>query len=67
MKIDLETENGLPVQAELTIERYRELELRPGRTVYVSVRDVRLFVDADREAFENRLYALTGIRCVSSQ
>jgi sulfate transport system ATP-binding protein len=66
VRVNLVTDDGMPIHAEVSLERHRELGLRPGQTVYVSVRDVRLSVDAEREAVEERLYALTGIRRVES-
>ncbi len=64
VKVRLVSEGGLPIQAEVSLERYRALELRPGQIVYVAVRDVRLAVDAEQLAVEERLFALTGIRSI---
>jgi hypothetical protein len=50
VKVVLVTESGYTIHAEVSLERYRELELRPGRVVFVSVRDVRVFVDLEHAA-----------------
>jgi sulfate transport system ATP-binding protein len=47
-KVHLTAEAGWKLQAEVPLERYRELGLQPGKTVFVSAKDVRLFVDRDQ-------------------
>ncbi len=37
-------DTGEPIEAELTKARFRELDLRPGDTVYVTPRNMRVFV-----------------------
>jgi sulfate/thiosulfate transport system ATP-binding protein len=45
-RLELErNDNGERIDAELTRERYRELELKAGERVYVKPRDMRIFVD----------------------
>jgi sulfate transport system ATP-binding protein len=45
-RVELErNDNGEPIDAELTRERYRELDLQIGERVYVKPRDMRIFVD----------------------
>jgi sulfate transport system ATP-binding protein len=45
-RLELERhDNGERIDAELTRERYRELELKAGERVYVKPRDMRIFVD----------------------
>jgi sulfate/thiosulfate transport system ATP-binding protein len=41
--------NTGPINVELTHERYRELGLRPGDSVFVRVRDARVFVANDHQ------------------
>ncbi len=42
-------DTGEPIEAEVSKERWRELDLRLGETVYVTPRNMRVFVDnADR-------------------
>lgn len=45
-RLELERrDNGEPIEAEVTRERHRELELQAGETVYLRPRDMRIFVD----------------------
>jgi sulfate transport system ATP-binding protein len=46
VKIELVNETGAIVHAEMTPERYRQLKLRKGQAVYVSMKDMRVFSDA---------------------
>ncbi|MBI2827032.1 MAG: sulfate/molybdate ABC transporter ATP-binding protein [Planctomycetia bacterium] len=48
----LSEEFGIGVHVELSLERYAELNPRPGDTVYVSPRRVRVFVPAAEEGPE---------------
>ncbi|HLF95611.1 MAG TPA: sulfate ABC transporter ATP-binding protein [Methylococcaceae bacterium] len=43
VRLELETPEGEAIEAELTRERFRELELREGEQVYVRPRQLRLF------------------------
>lgn len=45
VKIDLTSEWGTPLQADLSQERYRSLGLRKDMDVYVAPREMRAFVD----------------------
>ncbi len=42
-KITLTIEDGSEIQVDLPFERYQEINLQPGETVYVSPRKVRVF------------------------
>ncbi|HRX85589.1 MAG TPA: sulfate/molybdate ABC transporter ATP-binding protein [Phycisphaerae bacterium] len=46
VKLTLTTGDETPLHAEISLERLHLLNLRPGMTVYVSPRDVRMFLDA---------------------
>ena len=43
VKIELTTEAGTVVNVELPHERYRQLQLRKGAAVFVSVKDMKVF------------------------
>jgi sulfate/thiosulfate transport system ATP-binding protein len=43
VKVELATETGAIVHAEVSQERYRQLELRKGAEVFVRVKDMRVF------------------------
>lgn len=45
VKVDLESEDGETVYVEVPQDRYRELDISPGRRVYVSPREVKVFVN----------------------
>ena len=42
-KITLTLDNGSEIQVDLPFERYQEINLQPGETVYISPRKVRVF------------------------
>ena len=46
VKVELTTDAGNPINAELPHERYRGLGLQKGMTVFVSVRDMKVFSKA---------------------
>ncbi len=46
VKLTLTAGDEPPMQAEISLDRFRELDIRPGMTVYVSPRDLRLFIDS---------------------
>lgn len=46
VKVELSTQTGQVVQAELSQERYRALGLKRGMKVHVSVKDVKVFTEA---------------------
>jgi sulfate transport system ATP-binding protein len=48
VKIDLRAESGEPVHVELTQERFRNLGLLPGETVFVCPREINVFVDDEQ-------------------
>ena len=56
VRLELVAESGERLCAELTQDRYRSLQIRPGSTVYVTPRDVKVFADKPLRA------ARTGIR-----
>ena len=43
VKVELVTASGASIQVELSQERYRELQLKKGADVYVSVKNVKVF------------------------
>jgi sulfate transport system ATP-binding protein len=45
-KVELIADNGAVLNVELTQERYRQLKLRKGAQVYVSVKDAKMFTTA---------------------
>ena len=48
MRVELErADNGELIEAELTRERYRELELQNGEPVFVKPRRLKVFLDGD--------------------
>ncbi|MCG3126496.1 MAG: Sulfate/thiosulfate import ATP-binding protein CysA [Phycisphaerae bacterium] len=49
VKLTLTADAGESLQAEVSLERYREMRLSPGMVVYVSPRDLRLFVDGEQK------------------
>jgi len=48
VKIDVTTKLGEPVHVELPHDRFRALELFVGKTVFVSPREINVFVDDER-------------------
>jgi sulfate transport system ATP-binding protein len=47
VRVELKSEHGDSIQVELTHDRYNALVLRTGETVFVKVRDARVFFSAD--------------------
>jgi sulfate transport system ATP-binding protein len=46
VKVELKTAAGAIVNAEIPHERYRQLQLRKGASVFVSVKDMKVFSQA---------------------
>jgi sulfate transport system ATP-binding protein len=48
VKIHLVADSGDPVQVEISLERYRALNLSVGKTAFVSAREIKVFLDDER-------------------
>jgi hypothetical protein len=44
VRVELASDQSDPITVEMTHERYRDLTIKTGETVYVKVRDARAFV-----------------------
>ncbi len=53
VKVELETEWGEAVHAEIPDERYRQLKLEKGDEVYVTLKDEKVFIDASEKPDSN--------------
>ncbi len=45
VRLELVAESGDPLSAELSQDRYRALDVRPGSAVFVAPREIRIFAD----------------------
>jgi hypothetical protein len=47
VRVELASDQGDSITVEMTHDRYRDLSIRTGETVFVKVRDARVFLAAN--------------------